>query len=192
MEPAKAVRKVRPFFVNKLLNERARAVIKLIFVFVNWMSPCLGSSVGSYGFESLKIFPSNTCTIRVEYVFASSGLCVTMMTRRSLAMSFNKSMIWTEVSESSAPVGSSAKTTFGLLTRARAIAIRCICPPDIWLGFLYKWSFNPTRSSASIARFLRSALETPESVIAISTFESAVWWPIRLYDWKTNPIVWFL
>ena len=36
---------------------------------------------------------------------------------------------------SSAPVGSSARMISGLFTMARAIATRCICPPDISLGF---------------------------------------------------------
>ena len=34
--------------------------------------------------------------------------------------------------ESSAPVGSSAKMSFGSHTMARAAATRCFWPPDIW------------------------------------------------------------
>ena len=34
--------------------------------------------------------------------------------------------------ESSAPVGSSASTSFGSATMARAAAMRCFWPPDIW------------------------------------------------------------
>ena len=40
-------------------------------------------------------------------------------------------MISCEVAESSAPVGSSARTSFGLAASARAIATRCCSPPDI-------------------------------------------------------------
>ena len=40
-------------------------------------------------------------------------------------------MICREVSLSSAPVGSSARISRGLLISARAIATRCFCPPDI-------------------------------------------------------------
>jgi hypothetical protein len=36
----------------------------------------------------------------------------------------------TLVRESSAPVGSSARMTFGSLTMARAMATRCCCPPE--------------------------------------------------------------
>ena len=57
-----------------------------------------------------------------------------MMTSRSRATSFKSSMTCTEVSLSRAPVGSSARRMSGSLMRARAMATRCICPPDIWLG----------------------------------------------------------
>lgn len=38
-----------------------------------------------------------------------------------------------DVRVSKLPVASSAKITAGSLTKARAMATRCICPPDIWL-----------------------------------------------------------
>ena len=40
-------------------------------------------------------------------------------------------MISIEVAVSSAPVGSSARISFGRVISARAIATRCCCPPDI-------------------------------------------------------------
>ena len=49
-------------------------------------------------------------------------------------------MTWMLVSLSSAPVGSSASRMSGLLTRARAMATRCIWPPDISVGRLWSWS----------------------------------------------------
>lgn len=54
-------------------------------------------------------FATRKFTVRVAYRLASSGLCVTITTRRSVATSFKSSMTCTLVSESSAPVGSSAK-----------------------------------------------------------------------------------
>lgn len=39
------------------------------------------------------------------------------------------------LSVSSADVASSNKSTLGFLTRARAIAMRCFCPPDNWVPF---------------------------------------------------------
>ena len=135
---------------------------------------------GINGSVSERIFPSRRFTVRVAYRLASSGLCVTITTRRSFATSFKSSMTCTLVSESSAPVGSSAKRISGLFTSARAIATRCICPPDIWLGFLCSCAPRPTFSSASVARRLRSLPEIPEIVIASSTFASTVWCGIRL------------
>lgn len=53
------------------------------------------------------------------------------------ATSFSSSMTWMLVSLSSAPVGLSASRMSGLLTRARAMATRCIWPPDISVGRLW-------------------------------------------------------
>ena len=64
------------------------------------------------------------------YCAASSGLCVTMMTNRSLAISLSTSIICTLVSLSSAPVGSSASRIRGRVIMARATAARCFWPPD--------------------------------------------------------------
>ena len=112
--------------------------------------------------------------MRVAYSFASSGLWVTMMTRRSWAICLRSSITWRPVSVSSAPVGSSARRISGLLTRALAMATRCICPPLIWFGFLRAWSLRPTFSRASSARFLRSCRLTPDRVSASSTLASTV------------------
>ena len=108
---------------------------KLIEVRLRLPSSAFSSSACA-GALSAVISPSLMRMIRPAYVSASSGLCVTMMISLFAEISFNISMICTEVSESSAPVGSSASRMSGSLTRARAIATRCICPPESWLGFL--------------------------------------------------------
>ena len=97
-----------------------------------------------------------------------------------LSENLSSSIIWILVAESSAPVGSSASSMSGLFTSALAMATLCICPPDIWLGFLCIWSPRPTFSSTSTALFLLSALETPESVSASSTLDRTDWCGIRL------------
>ena len=84
-------------------------------------------------------------------------------------------MTCTDVAESRAPVGSSASTISGSFTRARAIATRCIWPPESWLGRLSTCWDSPTRSRAARARSRRSVPEMPDSVSASSTFESTVW-----------------
>lgn len=57
------------------------------------------------------------------------------------------------VFESSAPVGSSARSTDGDPAIALAIAIRCCCPPESSLGLLFSLCQSQTRSSAFIASF---------------------------------------
>lgn len=57
------------------------------------------------------------------------------------------------VFESSAPVGSSARSTEGDPAIALAIAIRCCCPPESSLGLLASLCQSHTRSRAFIASF---------------------------------------
>ncbi len=175
MDPANAVIKVRPFFVIRLFRDSAKAVKKDMEVFLPAVPFPALSSAPSKGSESLLTSPSSRRIILVEYCSARSGLWVTIIMSLSFAISFSSSIIWTLVSESSAPVGSSARMMSGSFTRARAMATRCICPPDIWFGFLFSWSPSPTFSRASAARFLRSVLDTPERVRASSTLDSTVW-----------------
>ena len=179
IEPAKDVKKVLPFFVFKLLKLRDSDVSKDIDVFP--ILRCCGTKLSTwYGFVSSKITPSFNVTIRVAYSLASFGLWVTITTSLSLATSFNKSITCILVSLSKAPVGSSANKISGSLTNALAIATRCICPPDNWLGFLWICCPNPTLVRASIAFSLLCALEIPEIVSASSTLDKIVWCGIKL------------
>ena len=134
MEPAAATSIVRAFLVSKFCRESDSAVTKDIFVFFCFLAAFSKSksvfSLPSYGLESEVISPSFKVIIRVAYSSANSGLCVTITTSLVLEISFKRSIIWTLVSESSAPVGSSASKISGLFTKARAMATLCICPPD--------------------------------------------------------------
>ena len=182
MLPAKAVSRVRAFLVRRLLKLRASEVShdmdeRPMFL---WTGGASFVSSGSKGRVSSVTAPSRRRTMRLAYCSASSGLCVTMTTRRSFATSFSSSMTWMLVSLSSAPVGSSASRMSGLLTRARAMATRCIWPPDISVGRLWSWFPRPTCRSASAARRRRSAPDTPEMVRASSTLARTVWWGMRL------------
>ena len=47
---------------------------------------------------------------------------------------FSSSRIWTWIVTSSAVVGSSAISSFGLQASAIAIIARCRCPPESWCG----------------------------------------------------------
>jgi hypothetical protein len=86
---------------------------------------------------------------------------------------------------SSAPVGSSAKTTSGLVTSARAIATLCCCPPDSWAGRRRPYPSRPTSASSACA--LRRSGRRPASRSGSSTFCCTVSDGSRLKDWKTKP-----
>ena len=191
MDPAKAVSRVRPFLVNRFFRERPKDVAKdmegLRIFFPRPASSSAASaarsassSSGVRGLESLMTSPSSTWVIREEYCRGRAGLWVTMTISRSLLISFSSSITWTLVSVSRAPVGSSARMMSGLFTRARAMATRCICPPDISPGRLDSWLFRPTLSRASAARSRRWSRPTPDRVSASSTFRKTFWWGIRL------------
>ena len=191
MDPAKAVRVVRPFLVKRFFSDRPKEVASDMEGLRSFLprrasssaasaARSASSSAGERGFESWVICPSSTRMMREEYRSARAGLWVTMTMRRSLLISLSSSMTWTLVSVSSAPVGSSARMMSGSLTMARAMATRCICPPDISPGFLKSWLPRPTLSRASTARSRRWARLTPERVRASSTLRSTVWWGMRL------------
>ena len=133
--PAREVIKVRPFLVNKLFADVFNAVEKGIVVRLVINFPEDSTSITS-GRESSTTRPSSNLTIRSEWIAANSALCVTMMTRRPLEIFLIKSKICPLVVVSNAPVGSSANKIFGLFTKALAMATRCICPPESWLGRL--------------------------------------------------------
>ena len=182
MLPAKEVRNVLPFLVRRFLKLNESAVKNDIdtfsFLFFLSKAPATGEislPAGiSYGAVSSVTLPSRSLMIRDEYCSASSALCVTMIMSLLSEIFFKISITCTLVSESSAPVGSSARIISGSLTRALAMATLCICPPDIWLGFLLIWSPRPTISRASTARLRRSVLDTPDNVSANSTLDKTV------------------
>src|SRR5436305_4822397 len=138
------------------------------------------------GAASLTIFPSCRVTRRSAWA-AAAGSWVTITTvwpksstaprssRRTSALAF----------ESRLPVGSSAKTTAGLLTSARATATRCCWPPESSAGRWVRRSSSPTvrtRVSIHCRSGLRPAIESGST-----RFSSAVKTGIRLKNWKTKP-----
>ena len=88
------------------------------------------------------------------------------------------------------PVGSSASSTDGSVTSARAIATRCCSPPESWLGRWCSRCASPTRSSISAARRRRSARRTPavdqrQRRRCPGPMVRASRWKL----WKTKPII---
>ncbi len=121
---------------------------------------------------------------------ATSSLWVTRITvvpcRRDC--STNTPSTRRPVSASSAPVGSSASTTAGALTSARAIATRCCSPPDRWSGYSAPRSPSSTAWSRRRASTRALAARAPASSSGRRTFSSTVSVEIRLKNWKTKPI----
>ena len=77
----------------------------------------------------------------------ASCVTITIVCPSSSAEARKSSRISPPVFESRLPVGSSANTTVGWETSARAIATRCCWPPDSSDGRCRRRSVRPTRSS---------------------------------------------
>ena len=97
---------------------------------------CAGSSAGrGVRVVSLATWPSTISMTRRAKRAARSGLWVTRMRVCPEALRpTSRSPISSPVAVSSAPVGSSASSSGGRLTSARAIATRCRSPPDSRAG----------------------------------------------------------
>ena len=91
------------------------------------------------------------------------------------------------VAESRLPVGSSAMTSTGSCTTARAMAARCISPPDNCVGL---WSSRcPSPSSVAQCRALsnEAARALPASSSGSAMFSTRLSVGSRLKNWNTNP-----
>ena len=90
------------------------------------------------------------------------------------------------VAESRLPVGSSAKTTVGRETSARAIATRCCWPPESSAG---RWDSRSARPTLSIRSLNHSSSGfSPAIDSGRVMFSSAVSIGSRLKNWKTKPM----
>ena len=81
---------------------------------------------------------------------AASCVTITIVCPRSVVDARSSSRISWPVFESRFPVGSSANTTVGCATSARAIATRCCWPPESSDGRWLFRSVSPTRSIRSL------------------------------------------
>src|SRR5262245_53501315 len=117
------------------------------------------------------------CKLRIRSACrATAGSWVTRTTAepRSRAAATNRRVMSCAVTESRLPVGSSARTTAGSCTSARAIETRCCWPPESWSVSLAASPARPTRSSASATLRRRSPGSTRSSNKGTSTFSAAV------------------
>ena len=104
--------------------------------------------------------------------------------RRRKKRRCSSSLFWV----SRLPLGSSARTTAGWLTKARATATRCFSPPLSSDGLWSARSVRPMNASSSAARWRAALCDEPPMSAGIITFSSAVnsgssWW-----NWNTKPI----
>jgi len=114
---------------------------------------------------------------------AYSSLCVTIMNdvRRSLlSVAINSYRMWL-FCWSRLPLGSSARMSFGLFIKARAMATRCCSPPESSEGRWSNRSESPRLESNSAARFFAGASLPVAINSGIATFSSALksesrWW----------------
>jgi len=91
------------------------------------------------------------------------------------------------VSTSSAPVGSSANSTRGSVTSARATAQRCCWPPDIAPGRWSARSATANRSSQASATFRASRRPEPARSSGRATFSAAVSSGTNCPNWNNTP-----
>ena len=107
--------------------------------------------------------------VTITMVLWKSRLRVSMRPRISSALFASRS-----------PVGSSATSTCGSVTTARAMATRCSWPPESWRGKWPERSARPTTLRAVRARSRRSFFESDVSSSGSSTFSTADSTGIRL------------
>ena len=91
-------------------------------------------------------------------------------------------------SASSEAVGSSARTSAGWLTSARAMATRCFWPPERAAGRWLIRSPSPSLPRISTQRSFISWTEPGRRAVAIRTFSIAVSELNRLCCWKMKPM----
>ena len=82
--------------------------------------------------------------------------------------------------------GSSASMIAGFVTRARAIAARCCCPPDRLFGILSSLSFRPSMVTTS-SIYRRSTVSPSISTGRIMFHRHSKWEPDYNF-WKIKPI----
>ena len=105
----------------------------------------------------------------------------------SRARETSRSITFSPVSESSDPVGSSAKITFGPSASARAIATRCASPPDSSPVRRPPLSPTPSFSSQVPAVWYAVRRRTRLSSSGIATLSAAVSSGTSCPNWNTKP-----
>ncbi len=121
---------------------------------------------------------------------ASSALWVTTTSMLPSSRHSSSSRLPTAAAlwRSRLPVGSSASTSVGFSTRARATATRCRSPPDNSAGRCSSRCDRPTRSSRFRARSLTEGPAPGATRVGMRTFSRTVHCGSRWWSWKTKPM----
>lgn len=142
-----------------------------------------------YYFSCIRVRFSRRNFCCVCFAMLVSWVTIITVVLCSSQSDFSRVMIFVAFSSSKFPVGSSAKISFGLLARARAMATRCCSPPESLLTVRSYFSLvSCTLASSSMARcflFFEGILANSSGSV---TFSSAVKLGIRLYCWNMNPM----
>ena len=132
--------------------------------------------------------PSRSTTSRSAYAaIRGSWVTSTTVVRCSRASRTSWVSTCSPASVSSAPVGSSAKSTRGSVTSARAVAHRCCWPPDISPGRTSATSATPSRSSQVSAAVRASRRPVPARSSGRATFSAAVSSATSWPNWNSTP-----
>src|SRR6266516_1802948 len=151
-------------------------------------APPVAWSRASSTAESYTSAPSCSSITRYGACRTRSRSCVAITTAVPLALMSRNSWKTPRVARSSRlPVGSSASSTVGSFTRARAIATRCCSPPDSSRGYACALAARPTCVSTRITRAGIVEARAPVTSSANATFSSAVRSSRRRKSWNTMP-----
>ena len=101
----------------------------------------------------------------------------------------SRSMMRAPVVLSRLPVGSSANSRAGRVTKARAMATRCCSPPDSWRGVCSSRGPRPTRSSQSRACICASR-GTGEFQRQHDVFQAPSGWAAVETTGRRSPCAW--
>ena len=132
---------------------------------------------------------SSTTRRRIESTIEWSWVAMRTVVPVRLIRSSSSMMSWL-VSGSRLPVGSSASSTIGRFTNARAIATRCCSPPESSCGIRSALPSRPTSSSTSGTTLRTVCGGLPITSRAKATLPPTVLFGSSRKSWNTQPIRW--
>src|SRR5690606_36414453 len=122
----------------------------------------------------------------IRLTSARSWLATSTLVPRSGSAS-NSAMISADRVGSRLPVGSSATSSAGSPTIARAMPTRCCSPAESWVGSACARAPRLTRSSTARTRLLISARRRPCSSSGRATLSATLRSASRRWSWNTTP-----